>query len=229
MAIQEMIVELRFQMPNIKLRISEPLPKVSAVLRSESGEEYSISGFPRVLLGKKEEARGHSRGSSEDVATIRGRALWTPPDFSRYPSFDSGIELSEGSHPAGFQSPTSASGAINETNLFPQELDAPETRQGPALYEAIRLQRERDRIRIEEVEPLKEKLRQLEVDQLELTNLLTVLMGPGDKSCRRKVSWYSENSRVYYNPKHEWYYPSEQAASEILIFRQYDSRAELKL
>jgi hypothetical protein len=43
-----------------------------------------------------------------------------------------------------------------------------------------------------------------------------------------KYHGYSENSRVYYNPKHEWYYPSEQAASEILIFRQYDSRAELK-
>jgi hypothetical protein len=112
------------------------------------------------------------------MATIRRRALWTPPDFSRYPSFDSGIELSEGSHPAGFQSSTSASGAINETNQFPQELDAPETRQGPAIYEAMRLQRERDRIRIEEVEPLKEKLKQLEADQLELTNLLTGLTGP---------------------------------------------------
>jgi hypothetical protein len=42
----------------------------------------------------------------------------------------------------------------------------------------MRLQRERDRIRIEEVEPLKEKLRQLETDQLELTNLLTGLTGP---------------------------------------------------
>jgi hypothetical protein len=112
------------------------------------------------------------------VATVRRRALWTPPDFSRYPSFDSGIELSEGLHPAGCQSSTSASGAINETDQFLQELDAPETRQGPAIYEAMRLQRERDRIRIEEVEPLKEKLRQLEADQLELTNLLTGLTGP---------------------------------------------------
>jgi hypothetical protein len=42
----------------------------------------------------------------------------------------------------------------------------------------MRLQRERDRIRIEEVEPLKEKLRQLEADQLELINLLTGLTGP---------------------------------------------------
>jgi hypothetical protein len=58
MVIQDMIVELRFQMPKIKLRISEPFAKVSAVRRSENGEEYSISGFPRVLLGKKEEARG---------------------------------------------------------------------------------------------------------------------------------------------------------------------------
>jgi hypothetical protein len=42
------------------------------------------------------------------------------------------------------------------------------------------------------------------------------------------VSWYSENSRVYYDPRHEWYYLSGQVDSEILIFRQYDSRAELK-
>jgi hypothetical protein len=58
MAIQDMIAELRFQMPKIKLRILEPFAKVSAVLRSENGEEDSIRGFPRVLLGKKEEARG---------------------------------------------------------------------------------------------------------------------------------------------------------------------------
>jgi len=58
--IQDMLVELRFQMPKIRLGISEPFAKVSAVLRSENGEEYSISGFPRVLLGKKEEARGKS-------------------------------------------------------------------------------------------------------------------------------------------------------------------------
>lgn len=61
MVIQDMIVELRFQMPKIRLLISEPFAKVSAVLRSETGEEYSISGFPRVLLGKKEEARGRLR------------------------------------------------------------------------------------------------------------------------------------------------------------------------
>jgi len=112
------------------------------------------------------------------VATIRRRALWTPPDFSRYPSFDSGIELSEESRPAGLQSSATAFGATNEQNQSPQELDAPETRQSPAIYEAMRLQRERDRIRIEEVEPLKTRLRQLEADQLELTNLLTRLAGP---------------------------------------------------
>jgi hypothetical protein len=71
------------------------------------------------------------------VATIRRRALWTPPDYSLYPSFDSGIELSEGSHHAGFQSSTSASGDINETNQYPQELDAPETRQDPPIHEAM--------------------------------------------------------------------------------------------
>jgi hypothetical protein len=39
---------------------------------------------------------------------------------------------------------------------------------------------------------------------------------------------YSDNSRVYFNPRHEWYYLSQQLASEVILFRQFDTNSQFK-
>jgi len=36
---------------------------------------------------------------------------------------------------------------------------------------------------------------------------------------------FTENALVYFNPRHEWYYLNGQIASELVIFRQADTRA----
>lgn len=35
---------------------------------------------------------------------------------------------------------------------------------------------------------------------------------------------YTENTLVYFNPRHEWYYLSDQKPSELMIFRQADTQ-----
>lgn len=35
-----------------------------------------------------------------------------------------------------------------------------------------------------------------------------------------------ENVHVYHRPRHQWHYLSEQLDSEVLVFRQADTRAD---
>lgn len=37
---------------------------------------------------------------------------------------------------------------------------------------------------------------------------------------------YGENYQVFHNPRQRWYYLSKQLASEIIVFKQADSRKE---
>lgn len=37
-----------------------------------------------------------------------------------------------------------------------------------------------------------------------------------------------ENYVIYHRPGHEWYYLSDQDATEMLLFRQYDTRIGLR-
>jgi hypothetical protein len=37
---------------------------------------------------------------------------------------------------------------------------------------------------------------------------------------------FSENERLYYSPKHEWYYFKDLGNEEVIMFRQVDSELE---
>jgi hypothetical protein len=127
----------------------------------------------------------HTRGSSSNTVDIRRRPQWTPPDSARYSSFDSAIQLRDGSHSTHLPSSASITSVTTDTPASrlssarpPQELDAHDARDPRAIQEAMRLQHERDRIRMEEVAPLEERLRKLETSQLELTSILAGLQNP---------------------------------------------------
>lgn len=63
-AIDDMIMHLHFQIPDIMIQISEPASRVMGVLHLENGEEYAISGFPRQLAGADNPALSKSRAAS---------------------------------------------------------------------------------------------------------------------------------------------------------------------
>ena len=140
-----------------------------------------LSSLDHVLTNQIE----HTRGSSSNTIGIHQRPQWTPPDSARYSSFDSAIQLSDGSHSIHLPSSSSITSVTADAPASrrssvrpPQELDAHDTRDSRAIQEAMRLQHERDRIRMEEVAPLEERLRKLEASQLELTSILAGIQNP---------------------------------------------------
>jgi hypothetical protein len=58
----DMIFNLHFQMPKIKLRISSKTPFINMKIRFEKSEDYSISGFPRTF--KEDQSQANSKFSS---------------------------------------------------------------------------------------------------------------------------------------------------------------------
>lgn len=40
---------------------------------------------------------------------------------------------------------------------------------------------------------------------------------------------FTENLQVYYNVSHKWFYLSKQLASEVIVFRQADTRPEFAI
>lgn len=207
--IEGMIHHDRFDMPEVSVRVSERCGEFNVVLRLENAEEYSISGFPRVIAGKGVQTgskfnlfcfiyvghlltyhAGHTRDNDSSAASIRRRSLWTPPTSARYsPFYDSGLELSDGSRSVPIASSSTTNSATSDTPLSrrrsrrpPYELDAVDNREPHTIREVMRIQQERDRVRKEEVAPLEERLRKLEAAQLELTALLTGLRSPSSEA-----------------------------------------------
>jgi hypothetical protein len=203
-----MIHQDHFHMPEVSIRVSEQCGEFDVVLRLENTEEYSISGFPRLLAGKGVQTgskfyllcsfyvgrlsinhAGHTRDNESSVVSICRRSQWTPPTSARYSSFfDSSLELSDGSHSVPIVSPSAMNSATSDTPLSrrrskgpPYELDAVDTREPRTIREEMKLQHERDRVRNEEVAPLEERVRKLEATQLELTALLAGLRSPSSE------------------------------------------------
>lgn len=194
-------------MPEVSIRVSERCGEFDVVLRLENTEQYSISGFPRLLSGKGVQTgsefylicffyvghlltnhAGHTRDNESNVVSIRRRS-WTPPTSARYSSFfDSGLEISDGSRSVPIASSSAPNSATSDISLSrrtskgpPYELDAVDTREPRTIQEEMKLQHERDRVRKEEVEPLEERVRRLEATQLELTALLAGLRSPSSE------------------------------------------------
>lgn len=40
---------------------------------------------------------------------------------------------------------------------------------------------------------------------------------------------FTENTLVYFNPRHKWYYLSNQTSSELMIFRQADTQVDSQI
>jgi hypothetical protein len=188
---------LQFSMPKLRIRLSWRYAPINVILRAETGAEYSISGFPRPLL-RNESYRGMSFTSrrrrkslmgisteaasprnSGTPASIRRRPSWTAPDRQRFPSLDAlslhgrFVSSSGSLQSSRLQSPSSACSAAEESPPLtgePFELEAPSNHHNPRFQGAIQLQRERERIRSEEVAPLEERLRGLEARHQELEN-----------------------------------------------------------
>jgi hypothetical protein len=186
---------LQFSMPKLRIRLSWRYAPINVVLRAETGAEYSISGFPRPLL-RNESYKSmsftsrHGRKSLMGISTeaasprnpgtpasIRRRPSWTAPDRQRFPSLDAlslhgrFVSSSGSLQSSRLQSPSSACSAAEESPpLTAFELEAPSNYHNPRFQSAIRLQRERERIRSEEVAPLEERLRGLEARHQELEN-----------------------------------------------------------
>jgi hypothetical protein len=142
---------------------------------------YSVLSYIDHVLTNQIE---HTRGSSSNTIGIRRRSPWTLPS-ARYSSFVSAIQFSDGSNSIHLPSSSSITSVTTDVPASrhssaqpPQELDAHDTRDPRAIQEAMRLQHERDRIRMEEVAPLEERLRKLEASQLELTSILAGLQSP---------------------------------------------------
>jgi hypothetical protein len=55
--IEDMIHHLRFHMPEVIINVSERYAEFNITLRLKNKEEYSISGFPRFLVGKEVQTR----------------------------------------------------------------------------------------------------------------------------------------------------------------------------
>ncbi|KAE9366741.1 FabD/lysophospholipase-like protein [Stipitochalara longipes BDJ] len=185
--IEAMIHSLQFRMPEIMINISERFAEFNITLHLKNREEYSISGFPRFFAGERVvEIEKHTRNSSGSAPSIRRRSQWTPPNSARY--FDSGLQVSDKSN--SIPSPPSSTTNSTPNNVQvstrraarqPLELDAHDTRDLQAIQEAMKIQRERDRIRSEEVAPLQKQVKNLEANQLELTTLLAQLQKPSSE------------------------------------------------
>lgn len=141
----DMIRNLHFRMPEVKIRISQRCAQFDVMLHLDNEEEYSISGFPRSIVGKGAQIGKHTRGSSSDTVGIRRRPQWTPPDSARYSSFDSAIQLRDGSHSTHLPSSASITSVTTDTPASrlssarpPQELDAHDARDPRAIQEAMR-------------------------------------------------------------------------------------------
>lgn len=151
-------------------------------LKQRVSSIYSVLSYLDHVLTNQIE---HTRSSSSNTIGIRRRPQWILPDSTRYSSFDSAILLSDGSNSVHLPSSSSITSVTTDVPASrhsparpPQELDAHDTRDSRAIQEAMRLQHERDRIRMEEVAPLEERLRKLEANQLELTSILAGLQSP---------------------------------------------------
>ncbi|KAN0107869.1 hypothetical protein V8E51_007611 [Hyaloscypha variabilis] len=181
--IEAMIDNLQFHMPEVLINISERCAEFNIDLRLKNGEEYPISGFPRFLAGERVvQIEKHTRHSSGSAPSIRRRTPWTPPNSARYSSFDSGLQVSDGSRSIPGSSTSATNPTTNEVQASrrrsaqpPQELDTNDTRDPQIIQEAMRIQRERYRIRSQEVAPLEEKVKALEAKEAELNNLVAQL------------------------------------------------------
>ncbi|KAF8847642.1 hypothetical protein BDZ45DRAFT_315849 [Acephala macrosclerotiorum] len=190
--IEDMIHDLKFRMPELNIRLAKQAAEVDAKLLFANREEYTISGFPRLIVGKRAQTRSTAREIINGTAGIRRRPQWTPPSptSARNSSFDSGIQLR--SRPASLSSnpiplPPRSPRRLLQRPL--QELEAPsprpiqelpanDPRDPRSIAEAMKLQLERDKIRKEEVAPLEDRLRRLEANQEVLTSLLEGLQSP---------------------------------------------------
>ncbi|CZR51334.1 uncharacterized protein PAC_01209 [Phialocephala subalpina] len=190
--IEDMIHDLQFRMPELKIRLSQQAAEVDITLLFANRKEYSISGFPRTLAGKGAQTRSNARNSVGSATGIRRRPQWSPPSptSARNSSFDSGIQLS--SRPASLSStpiappPRSPRRLVQQppqelpgsSPLTLQELPANDTRDPRSIAKAMKLELERYKIRKEKVAPLEERLRRLEANQDVLTSLLEGLQSP---------------------------------------------------
>lgn len=191
-----MIHDDHFHMPEVSIRVSKRCGEFDVVIRLENMEEYSISGFPRLLAGKRAQTgskscllcslhlggtladhTGYTRDKESSVASIRRRSQWTPPTSPRYSSFfNSGLELDDGSHLAPAVSSLAKNLATNDTPLSkrrpkgpPYELEAVDPRKPSSILGEMMIQHERDRVRKEEVAPLERENEKLKATTRELT------------------------------------------------------------
>lgn len=51
--VEEMIRDLQFRMPEVMIHVSERCAEFNLILHLQNREEYTISGFPRLLTGKE--------------------------------------------------------------------------------------------------------------------------------------------------------------------------------
>ena len=190
-------------MPEVKIRISPRCGQFDVILCLKNTEKYSISGFPRSIVGKGAQTASkfyplsflnnrlinrieHTRESSSSTTVILPRLQWTPPNSARRSSFYSGLEISDGSRsiPRSTTSTTSPITPVPAVSRHgstrqPQELAADDARDPREIQEAMRLQLERERIRVEEIAPLEQRIKRLE---MELTSISTRLQSPSTAS-----------------------------------------------
>lgn len=118
------------------------------------------------MLGDKQ--AGRTRSSRNDAATsIQRVAEWIPPDSTRFPSLDSASlqKSNSGSDPR----PPSLPDAPRSSDTAPrsdaaQDLEVPDNGNPSDLEQGAILEQERERVRLEEVEPLRRRARALEVE-----------------------------------------------------------------
>jgi hypothetical protein len=194
-----MIHNLYFLMPEVKIRISLRCGQFEVILCLKNTEKYSISGFPRSIVGKGAQTGskfyplsylnnrlingiGHTRESSSSTPVIRPRPQWTPPNSARHSSFYSGLEISNRSRSIPRSTPSTTSPITSappvsrqNSTRQPQELAVDDPRHPREIQEAMKLQLERERIRKEEVTPLEQRIRKLET---ELGSITTRLQSP---------------------------------------------------
>jgi hypothetical protein len=197
-AVYDMIHNLHFHMPEVKIHISPRCGQFGVMLCLKNTEKFSISGFPRSIVGKGVQTPSklyllhsllfeyelinrieHTRESSSSTTGILPRRPWTPPNPARHSSFYPGLEVSDGSRsiPRSTTSPITPVPAVmrHSSTRQPQELAADDSRDPREIEQAMKLQLERERIREEEVTPLEQRLKRLET---ELTSINTRLQSP---------------------------------------------------
>jgi hypothetical protein len=201
-AVYDMIHNLRFPLPEVKIHISPRCGQFDVMLCLKNTEKFSISGFPRSILGKGAQTPSklyllhsllfeyelikriaHTRENSSSTLGILPRRPWTPPNPARHSSFYPGLEVSDGSRstPRSTTSPITPVPAASRhsSTRQPQELAADDSRDPREIEQAMKLQLERERIREEEVTPLEQRIRRLET---ELTSINTRLQSPSSIS-----------------------------------------------